>query len=154
MTTLFWSRFSKGFPLSTCNYRHKHLLWRKTIKKLKLICLLKSVDPGNNWQNEGMPKCLSPSVSCWSHNIKISQSIWGKIEVFLRWLLLNIHCSSFPVLIYFYLCNFFWGGWGGVGTMTCNTYPNPKGLTVSICQFQRKCIILMKGCKGLMWCHK
>ena len=34
---------------STCNYyRHKHLLWRKTIKKLKLICLLKSVDPGNN----------------------------------------------------------------------------------------------------------
>ena len=113
MTSLFWSRFSKGFPLSTCNYRHKHLLWRKTIKKLKLICLLKSVDPGNNWQNEGMPKCLSPSVSCWSHNIKISQSIWGKIEVFLRWLLLNIHCSSFPVLIYFYLCNFFWGG--GVG---------------------------------------
>lgn len=113
MTTLFWSRFSKGFPLSTCNYRHKHLLWRKTIKQLKHICLLKSVDPGNNWQNEGMPKCLSPSVSCWSHNIKISQSIWGKIEVFLRWLLLIIHCSSFPVLIYFYLCNFFWGG--GVG---------------------------------------
>ena len=50
---------------------------------------------------------------------------------------------------------FFFGGGvggyvGGVGTMTCNTYPNPKGLTVSICQFQRKCIILMKGCKGLM----
>lgn len=128
MTTLFWSRFSKGFPLSTCNYRHKHLLWRKTIKKLKLICLLKSVDPGNNWQNEGMPKCLSPSVSCWSHNIKISQSIWGKIEVFLRWLLLIIHCSSFPVLIYFYLCNFLGGGWVGWVLWHATLTPILRGL--------------------------